>query len=893
MRVLSTSAWVGIAAAVVASASFYSTPVNAAPPRDTKQLEQGWIFLQSDAAEGQAADTDVSGWKPVTVPHTWNRVGYYLTGQGGTHTADTVDKYLGKGWYRNSFTVPRDMRGKRVWLEFDAASRSADIWVNGTKVGAHQGGFSRFRVDVTSAIRPGAPNLLAVQVDNTRPVAGSTTADILPLTGDFFVHGGLYRPVKLITTSDLHIDMMDHGGSGIRTHSAQISSDSADVMAEVRVTNAAASSRAATVVARLLDVSGAEVGRAQSRVVLPSGTTQSASITLAVARPRLWNGTIDPYLYRLVVQVLDQKGRLTDEIEQTIGIRQMAFDADRGFLLNGQPYKLRGVGYHQDRDGKGWAIDPADVEADVALLREMGANSIRLTHYQHGTAVHEIADRVGMILWDEIPLVSAWTVGEALEASDGLRANARQQLLEMIRQNQNHPSVAIWGIANEVDFGNSLPGFIAGRKDGKIADPLPLLKELNALAKATDSARPTALATCCEGRLFAANVTVPDVADVADLGGANRYFGWYFGKPDDLGDHLDRLHAKRPQQPLSVTEYGSGAAVSMHTDNVLGGPVDSRGRPQPEEYANYVHETALAQIESRPYLYASWLWNSFDFATTIRAEGDAQDINTKGLVTYDRSIKKDAFYLYKANWSEQPTVHIVGRRHTQRAYATTDVKVYSNAASTELTLNGASLGQMTGCPQNTCVWKDVQLAGGSNAVRAQGTFAGTPVSDSVEWQLPAEALQRLAIDTGTILAAKGHWAPTGSDHFFEGGDARSLDKPADYGKPAQPTAISGSPARDALATFRQGDFSYRIPMPTGSYKVRLWFTLPAGVNENQFDVLIAGKPVLHKITRGSAAEGATALSHEFAVRSSGTIDLQFRSRQDKAMVSLIEITKAP
>lgn len=887
MRVLSASKLIGMAAACVAS-----TPLIASPARESQTLEQGWIFLQSDAAGNEAEEADVSAWQPVSVPHSWNRVGYYLTGKGGTHTADSVNKYQGKGWYRTRFAAPQDMRGKRVWLEFDAASRSADIWVNGTKVGAHEGGFSRFRVDVTSAIRPGGQNLLAVRVDNTKPVAGSTTADILPLTGDFFVHGGLYRPVKLVTTSDLHIDMMDHGGSGIRTHTARIGNDSADVTAEIRVTNGATSSRAAMVVAQVLDASGAEVGRSEARIMMAKGATEAASVTIPVARPRLWNGTIDPYLYRLVVQVLDQKGQATDEVEQTLGIRQMDFDADRGFLLNGQPYKLRGVGYHQDRDGKGWAIQSADVEADVALLREMGANSMRLTHYQHGTPVHEIADRVGMILWDEIPLVSAWTVGDSLEASEGLRANARQQLVEMIRQNQNHPSVAIWGIANEVDFGNSLPAFIAGRKDGKIADPLPLLKELNALAKVTDTSRPTALATCCEGRLFAANVTVPEVAGVAELGGANRYFGWYFGTADDLGDHLDLLHAKRPRQPLSVTEYGSGAAVSMHTDNVLGGPIDSRGRPQPEEYANYIHEKALTQIESRPYLYASWLWNSFDFATTIRAEGDAQDINTKGLVTYDRSIKKDVFYLYKANWSEQPTVHIVGRRHTLRAYAATDVKVYSNAQSTELTLNGVSLGAMADCPQNTCVWKNVQLAGGSNALRAQASFGGSPVSDTVEWQLPAEALQRVAIDTGTILAAKGHWAPVGSDHFFEGGNARSLDKPADYGKPAQPTPITGSPARDALATFREGDFSYRIPMPKGRYKVRLWFTMPADVKEKQFDVMVAGKPVLRKIARGNAGDGAVAISHEYPVRSDGTIDLQFRSQQDKAMVSLIEVEKA-
>lgn len=861
------------------------------PTRDARSLEDGWVFIQEDAANGETANLDVSGWQSVAVPHTWNRVGYYLTGKGGTHSADTVNKYLGKAWYRKTFDIPADIKGKRIWLEFDAASRSAEIWVNGTKVGAHQGGFSRFRIDVTSAVRAGGPNLIAVRVDNTRPVAGSTTADVLPLTGDFFVHGGLYRPVKLITTSDLHIDMMDHGGPGVRTHIAAMTNDSAQVAAEVRVTNSGNAARSALVVAKLLDANGVEVGRSETRVDIAKGATQSANVLIPVIRPRLWNGVVEPYLYRLAVQVRNETGQTSDEIEQNVGIRQMAFDANKGFLLNGQPYKLRGVGYHQDRDGKGWAVSRSDIEADVAIMQEMGVNSIRLTHYQHGSTIHDIADRTGMILWDEIPLVSAWTVGDSLEASEVLRANARQQMLEMIRQNQNHPSVAIWGIANEVDFGNSLPIFVAGRKDGKLADPLPLLTELNTLAKATDPSRPTSLATCCEGRLFASNVTVPVVAQVADLGGANRYFGWYFGKADDLGPHLDSLRAKRPDQPLSVTEYGAGSAVSMHTDNVLGGPIDSRGRPQPEEYGNYIHEVALAQIESRPYLYASWLWNSFDFATTIRAEGDAQDINTKGLVTYDRSIKKDAFYLYKANWSKQPTVHIVGRRHINRAYATTDVKMYSNAASTELMLNGASIGKLSNCLQNTCVWKDIRLTSGRNEISAQANFAGAVVSDKVEWQLPAEALERVAIDTGTILAAKGHWAATGSDHFFQGGESKSIDTPADYGKPAQPTAISGHPSRDALATVREGDFSYHIPMPKGRYSVRLWFTLPAGVNEKQFDVLVGRKAIVRKVSRGNAGDGAVAISHEQRIRSNGFIDLKFQSKQDKATVSLIEITK--
>ena len=883
--------WNAFALIALAVAMSSAGAATADSPRELTPLVEGWRFLEGDAVDGQAVATSASSWQTVAVPHSWNRVGYYLTGKGGTHSPGTVNKYQGRAWYRKSFDVPGKLKGRRAWLEFDAASRTADIWVNGRFVGSHRGGFSRFRVDVTSAIRPGAENLLAVRVDNSKPVLGSTTADVLPLAGDFFVHGGLYRPVRFITTGDLHIDMMDSGGPGVRTRTTKIDGGSATVVAEVRVTNDRATGASALIVARIFDARGAEVGQAKSLVKLSKGETRSAEVAIPVARPRLWQGTADPYLYRLVVDVEDPRGQVTDAIEQPVGIRQMAFDANRGFLLNDRPYQLRGVGYHQDRDGKGWAASRADIEEDISILREMGANSIRLTHYQHGQDIHDIADREGIILWDEIPLVSLWTLGDALQASPELRANASQQLRELIRQNQNHPSVAIWGIANEVDFGNSLPVFVAGRKDGKVADPIPLLEELNKLAKSVDPSRPTSLATCCEGRLFADDVVVPEVSRMADLGGANRYFGWYFGKPNDLGPHLDSLRDKRPGQPLAVTEYGAGAATSIHTDNVLGGPIDSRGRAQPEEYANYIHETALSQITGRPYLYASWLWNMFDFATTIRAEGDAQDINTKGLVTYDRSIKKDVFYFYKANWSGKPTVHIVGRRHNLRAYATTDVKVYSNASATELFLDGKSHGILGKCPQNICIWKAVLLSGGDNAIRAVGQFPDSAVTDSVAWELPEEALERVTIDSGSIIARQVDGSPVGSDNFFSGGEAGSLDVPADYGKPAQPVIIVGSPARDALATYREGDFAYRVPMPAGRYLVRLWFTLAGDVREKQFDVLVGGRKVLDRIARQDRGDAVRAVSHDAVIKSDGLIEIAFRSKRDKAVISLIEIKK--
>ncbi|RVU04524.1 DUF4982 domain-containing protein [Novosphingobium umbonatum] len=870
--------------------AYAAAPKKAAAPvaqgRIITSLADGWRFL-GDEAPPEAIQPDFADgqWQQVSVPHTWNSVGYYHHQLGGKNTAASVNKRQGAGWYRLRFDVPADQANRRQWLEFDAASRVAKVWLNGQYLGEHRGGFSRFRLDATPALRVGQSNVLVVRVDNTQPAAGSATADVLPLFGDFFVHGGLYRPVRLISTAPLHVDMGDFGGAGLYATTTQVNEQGAKLAVKLRLANDGAKEAKAQVRLTLLDAVGAAVANANLAQGVASGKPVELASELTLANPHLWQGVDDPYLYRLRAEVIAADGAVVDTVEQNIGIRTMRFDADKGFLLNGKPYKLRGVGYHQDRDGKGWAISAQDIEEDVATLRDMGVNSIRLTHYQHGQVIHDLADRTGMILWDEVPLVSAWTVGGKLEPEASLVANARQQLTELIRQNTNHPATAIWSIANEVDFGNSLPAFVSGRKDGKTPDPMPLLGQLQALAKAEDPLRPTALATCCEGRLFGADVAIPEVAPAADLGGANRYFGWYFGKAGDLGPQLDRLHAKRPAQPLSVTEYGAGGALTIHTDNVLGGLPDSRGSAQPEEYEGYIHETALAQIEARPYLYASWLWNSFDFATTVRTEGDAQDINTKGLVAYDHKTRKDVWYFYRANWSGKPTLRLTGRRYVDRALPLADVKVYSNLPTTELLLNGRSLGTRQNCPQSICVWPAVALDAGENKLVAKGG----DLTDAIVWNLAPERKQHFAIDSGALVAARSKDRLLGSDTWFEGGEVASLDRPADFGRAPQPARIDGTPDRDAVATYRQGSFAYHIPAAAGRYKVTLWFAAGEGVPKGAFDVAVNGKPRLKGFEPKAPATGIGAVAQSFTVTSRGMIDLAFAAGSAPARVSLIEI----
>ncbi len=868
-----------------------SPPAAAQEIRTVVALDSGWRFHEGDAPGAQVADFPDEAWAAVTVPHTWNRVGYYRSALGGANREDNVQKRQGVGWYRLHFAIPPGRAPQRHWLEFDGASRTARVWLNGRYLGEHRGGFARFRLDVTAAIRKTGGNVLVVRVDNTRPEAGGPTADVLPITGDFFVHGGLYRSVRLIATAPLHIDMTDSGGPGIRATSTMASTDGAAVDVVVRVANDGARREMGSVKVTLVDRSGRQVATTALPTDLAAGKLVELTGKLAVAAPHLWNGTQDPYLYDLVAELQGADGKVIDRVRQPFGIRTMAVDADRGFLLNGQPYRLRGVGYHQDRDSKGWAISRDDVEQDVATMREMGVNSIRLTHYQHGQDIHDIADRVGLVVWDEIPLVSAWTLGGKTDPDPALVANARQQLTELVRQNQNHAATAIWSIANEVDFGNSFPAFLTGYKDGKAPDPLPLLRELDALAKQDDPSRPTALATCCEGRLFASDVSIPTTAVAADLGGANRYFGWYFGKPADLGPHLDALHAIRPDQPLALTEYGAGGALTIHTDNVLGGPADSRGRAQPEEYESYIHETALAQIEARPWLYATWLWNAFDFATTIRNEGDAQDINTKGLVAYDHATRKDAWYFYKANWNPQPMVHITGKRYVDRAYPVTAVKVYSNTASTELLLNGRSLGVKADCPQKVCVWDSVVLDEGANALVARGADAGGQVEDTAAWNLSPETRRHMVIDTGTLVAGKGNGRVLGSDNWFEGGAVASLDAPADYGKPAIPAEISGTDERDALATYRHGTFSYRVPVADGRYRVTLWFGTPSTQEPGAFDVKGGGRTLLRGFAPAIPVSGAVAQARTFTLRAKSGLALDFIARSGEARVSMIEIER--
>jgi beta-galactosidase len=661
--------------------------------RSQVALDTGWRFALDDTVDASGTSFDDSAWSTVSVPHTWNN----LDGQDGGS-----DYRRGAGWYRRHYTPAAELAGKRFWLQFDGAGTVTDVWVNGTHLGQHRGGYGRFRFDATEALMPGRDNVVAVRVSNA-PVP-----DVAPLDADYTFFGGLYRTVSVWVTDPLAVDLADEGGPGVYVRTRETSAAAARIDVTTRVRNSAPERREVVLRTTVIDAAGRAVTRVSTA---PRGIGAAASVRytqqVTIAEPRLWRGRTDPYLYRVRVEVYDAgTGTLLDAVTERFGLRTISIDPDRGLFLNGAPAALHGVSRHQDRQDKGWALTDADHRLDFDIMDEMGVNALRTAHYQQDPRVYELADERGYLVWTEIPLVNVITAGPAFAS------NARQQLRELIRQNYNHPSVAFWGIGNE-----------------QLVDDPPTNALLATLAADVVREDPD--------RLSGYAHLSPDVdaglATHAAVTGYNRYYGWYYGATEQFGPFLDAAHQAHPTRRMAVTEYGAGGSAAQH-DAVSVAP-NPYGLWHPEEYQALYHERVWAQLEARPYLWGTFLWNMFDFAMDRRSEGDAPGRNDKGLVTYDRSVRKDAYYWYKANWTSTPFVYVTSRRWVERTEAVTSVKVYGTADTVQLTVNGVPVGPRMPLAGHTYTWPAVTLAPGLNVIEVTGTAGGTSVRDEARWTL--------------------------------------------------------------------------------------------------------------------------------------------------------------
>ena len=557
-------------------------------------------------------------WEKVTLPHTWNN----LDGQDGGN-----DYYRGKCTYRKTILKKDLPLGEEHYLEINGANLSSVVYLNGEKLKSHDGGYSTYRVRLKD-LRD--ENILEVTVDN------SPSDRVYPQTADFTFYGGLYRDVRLISLPSSHFSLENLGTPGIKA--TPDVKGTLDVEVEV-------DGDYDSILYTLLDREGRVVAEENSR---------ETKVTLSVPSPHLWNGRKDPYLYYIKAELLKGEERL-DEVGSEIGFRSFRIDPERGFILNGEEYPLRGVSRHQDRKDKGNAISKEDHEEDMALIMEVGANTIRLAHYQHDQYFYHLCDKNGIVVWAEIPYISQ-------HMSQG-RENTISQMKELITQNYNHPSIVVWGLSNEITMG-----------DPKDPDMLENHRILNDLCHTMDKTRLTtsAMLTVCG--------IDEEIVHISDVVSYNHYFGWYGGEVSMNGPWFDAFHKKYPNKPIGCSEYGC-EALNWHTSRPMQGDYT-------EEYQAYYHEEMIKQFFSRKYLWATHVWNMFDFGADARAEGGENGQNHKGLVTIDRKYKKDAFYAYKAWLSEEKFIHIASKRYVDRTEDITNVTVYSNLPEITLFLNG-------------------------------------------------------------------------------------------------------------------------------------------------------------------------------------------------------------
>lgn len=660
-------------------------------PRVTLPLAD-WHFSLDEAADAPAVPAfDDSAWEVVTLPHTWNA---FDGGAGNRHY------YRGTGWYRTHFTLPAGAAGKRVLLEFDAASRIAGVYVNGRLLGTHIGGFARFRFDATDAVNFSGDNLVAVRVNNA-------TNDYIPRNGDFTVFGGLYRTARVLLTSPAHIATLDHGSPGVFLTPHDVSADGAGVAARVELANDSGAAFTGQIRVTVSTPDGASVVSETAPVEIPAQGSGEKTVALTVTKPHLWNGVADPFVYATTVELIDAGGQMVDSIIQPLGLRSYVVKPDAGFFLNGEHVSLHGVNRHQERLDEGWAISTNDMAEDFNILQELGANVVRLCHYQHDQFFYSLCDQGGIGVWAECCFVN-----DAPVTPEGFD-NAQEQMRELIRQNYNHPAIFFWSLGNET----------SQRGTNRAADRL-----LTALAAVAHEEDPTRLS------VYASDHSLTDRRDfIPDIIAFNKYFGWYGGKTPELGKFLDDFHAANPDRAIGISEYGAGASIYEHEENPPARRNQARGPWHPEEYQAMLHEESWLQIKARPWIWGSFIWCMFDFASAGRAEGDKTGRNDKGLVTADRQTRKDAFYWYQANWTTKPMVYITSKRYCDRTEAQTEIKIYSNADEVEAKLNGVSLGKL---PVTDCriIWPKIELQPGLNRVEAVAYRAGKPVAtDSCGW----------------------------------------------------------------------------------------------------------------------------------------------------------------
>lgn len=655
--------------------------------RENILINQDWNFRFSHQVDKNSS-------RRVDLPHTWNAQDA-LSGK--------PDYKRGIGNYDKKLFIRSEWKGKRLFLRFEGANCVSNVFINGKQIGEHRGGYGAFIFEITDKVNYGKDNTVLVRVNNGEQL------DVMPLVGDFNFYGGIYRDVHLLVTEDICISPLDYASPGVYLFQQHVGEKQAAVLARINLSNGTEHPRQATL--RLQVKEGDKVVyQADKKVtVAPHTSVQPEEMSFTLLNPRLWNGREDPFMYQTVITLV-KDGKEIDKVEQPLGLRYYATDADRGFFLNGKHLPLHGVCRHQEWAEVGNALRPMHHEEDTRLMLEMGVNAIRLAHYPQATYMYDLMDRNGIVTWAEIPFVGPGGYADkGFVDQPSFRENGKEQLKEMIRQHFNHPSICFWGLFNEL------------KENGD--NPLEYIKELNVLAHQEDPTRPTTSASNQGGAI---NFITDNIA-------WNRYDGWYGATPATLASWLDKTHQAHPEIKIAISEYGAGASIYHQQDSLVQTSPGSWWHP--ENWQTEYHIQNWKIISERPYVWGSFVWNMFDFGAAHRTEGDRPGINDKGLVTHDRKVKKDAFYFYKANWNPEPMVYIAGHRSVNRVKPVTEVQIFSNCAEVTLKVNGQIIKKMQPDGVKVCIFKDIRLKKEENNIEVSAKNGKRVITDACCWIL--------------------------------------------------------------------------------------------------------------------------------------------------------------
>jgi beta-galactosidase len=838
-------------------------PSLALAQRINSTINSGWLFHKGDV-DIRNADLSSDAWRPVNLPHTWNNDDAFDEEDGF---------YQGPGWYAKALSIPAEWKDKQVFLHFEGANQETEVYLNGAKIGSHIGGYTAFRFDLSSHLQFGEPNLLTVRVTN------ENNEDVPPLRMDFTFYGGIYRNVSLIVADPVHFDLSNNASDGVFTKINTISHEKAEVSLFGKIVNAQNQTRRVRLETTITDRQQNVVVSEIRDVTLPAGKEAGfESGSMIIQNPSLWSPD-DPYLYNVIIRIYstDQNGALLDELVLPLGLRWFEFDEQNRFVLNGKPLKLVGANRHQDMAGLGSALLNEHHRNDYEHIKNLGMNFVRLAHYPQARSVYETCDRLGLLVWTEMPGTATIT------QSDAFTENCLNMQREHIRQTRNHPSVIFYGYMNEVMI-QLLGGKSKNMSEDErrqIADAtVELAKKLEALTKEEAPDRKTVMAVHYTSSFKYVNYDGYNkygLTDVPDVLGWNLYFGWYYGDKEDLAPYLTDQHERYPDRPLIVSEYGPGADVRNHSET-----------PKPwdftEDYQVVMHESYLEQMMNMPWLAGFSAWNAFDFGSERR--GDAiPHVNQKGLMTHDRT-EKAVCSLYRAWFSDEPVLHIALRNYTRQGgieesagsgASRHPVKIFSNADTVELILNGISLGTKNVTATHTVVF-DVPFKDGRNELKAVDNN-GVKDEIGVDFELYTRPLaagepKAIAVNVGAHWTFQdpstkelwmadrkytpGLWGGEGGEPLIKTGGRQPKTGLSDD--------ILGTANDPLFQTFVEGIESYRFDVKQGLYEVKVCLTEPNRKTKEEALIYNLGSDAETEIKKGSRVfsieiNGVRVLNH--------------------------------